>query len=111
MVETQQLFEVWTQLEGQRLIDLRLARSAAVQLIKLNRSIWTREEKREAESDKKEIAAKIKELEKEKKELEKLVSDLTTPVNLAKAVLKKEEDEFPTGDRWVRAELEQIYLR
>jgi hypothetical protein len=68
-------------------------------------------EKSDADLEKKEIATEIKELEKQKKALENHVSNLTTPVNLAKAALNKEEDDFPTGDCWVCAKLEQIYLR
>ncbi len=57
------------------------------------------------------MTLEIKELEKEKKELDNQVSNLTAPVNLAKAALNEEEDKFPNGDHWVQAELEQKDLR
>lgn len=111
LIDAKQALEVWNQLDGKILVNLRLARLAAIQYIQQNKGDWSKEEKEEAEEEKKAMTKEINQLAKEKKELENAVAEKSVPVNEAKAALKLEEDAFPKKDRWVRAELEHTFLR
>lgn len=48
LVDAKQELDVWSQLDGQELVNLRLARSVAIQLIKASKDEWDAEQKRDA---------------------------------------------------------------